>query len=681
MQNETEKDKVVIKTPPAGYYLVLSLGLALFWLIQDALFRYNGLLHLMKPVPMLKNALVVLGFFILQTLIIGLTGWLLDSVLVLIHRKSVVVVNTEKTIIIKNVSGFLYFTVFAYQFATYFKFLTALTIPGFTQGESIHRAAVVSMILFAVLMVFYLLKWNKDLDYQNIEGFIKKYTKPAFCIILLAFLGGGLVYLSERHFTSKGHKLQKKKPNIIILSMDSARTRNMNLYGYNRENTPNINTIAESSYVFDKMMSSSNSTPVCIPAIVTGRNPRLAGVEPRSENLLSLLKANGYNERIFVSEIASFFPEMFTEYLNLSGSTKLFKTMHSRQINNEMEWLVKYLSQDERYYQLWNPVDPRNITFKHANPGLDVYLSYVADKLADSDSPTFVWIHFMETHYPFGIPSSMRDVYKGSSIKDIDQFDISILYIDSVIGKFRNMLKVNGEWEHSIVIVTAEHGSSFPGDLPFTAPYNALVMSNGGYNIPFVLHLPEQKDRVNVKTIASQVDIAPTILELIGVKAPENMEGESLGQYLANPEKLSNRLKISVQGQYFLKKMEEGKTQSWSDNDYINVFQDKYMARLSFKNPVSNRMSDEEFQKSYVSPPTSTVDDLFDDPNAPIENTPEVKAPEMTEGVDFLKYKCYGLFNIFDDPKMEKDLVNSPAGRNVLEIMKNSPLVKSYQDI
>jgi arylsulfatase A-like enzyme len=678
-----------LKAPPVSYYLVMSFSIAFLMLIQDGFFRYNGFLRLMNSSAFMHNALVLFAFFILIFLSAGILFCLLDNLGAILLSKTKNKNSVSGESYFSEISGFLYFAVFAYTFANYFKFLSAVSIPGFTKGETIEKSALAASVLFIILIIAYFVSWRKKLNYNRIAGFVNQVKLPVGLIVLAVVIAGFVFYSSERHVATGGKNRKNMKPHIILISMDSARNRNMNVYGYKRENTPSINKIADVSYIFDKMMSSSNSTPICLPVMINGRNPRLDdGNIWRNSNLLSILRDNGYNNRLFVSEISSFFPDLFTEYLNLSGSTKLFRSLHTQQINNKTEWLIKFISQDERYYCIWNTIDPRNILYKHANTNMDTYMSYVADKVSESETPVFVWIHFMETHYPFGIPSSMRDVYKGSSVQDLDKFDISILYVDSIIGKLKQKLILNGEWDNSMIIITADHGSSFPGDLPYTAPYNALVMANGAFNIPFIIHLPGQKKRVDVKTMASQIDMAPTLLELLNLSRPETMEGESLKPYMDNPAMLSQKLKISLQGQYFLKKMPEGKSQNWADNDYINAFYDRFMTRLSCNSPVSNRMSEEEFRNTMIKPQTVEDDlndgkndqDEEDDSNAPIDNTDDVKTPDMPAGKDFLKYKCYGIFNLFEDPAMKTDIYDSETGRKVLEVLKNSPIVNSYQD-
>ena len=66
------------------------------------------------------------------------------------------------------------------------------------------------------------------------------------------------------------------------------------------------------------------------------------------------------------------------------------------------------------------------------------------------------------------------------------------------------------------------------------------------FNVPLIIHLPGQKKGVKVRTLAEQIDLAPTILDLIGTPRPEWMEGESLVPYMKNPSLQSEKIKFSM---------------------------------------------------------------------------------------------------------------------------------------
>ncbi|MCE1246349.1 MAG: sulfatase-like hydrolase/transferase, partial [Firmicutes bacterium] len=498
--------------------------------------------------------------------------------------------------------------------------------------------------------------------------------------VLGLYMAFGTNYLPNKKNASK-----KAKPNIILFTMDSVRKKNMNVYGYSRHNTPFFNKFAKSSYVFQNMESCSNLTYVCLPAILNGRYPKrpdeMKNTE-RTDHLISALRENGYKETIYMSQLFNFERNAFTEYINISSDKNSLNSLHLKQINKNIAWLMNYLSQDERYFLLWSIIDPRNIDYNKIQPDMDIYMSYLADKLAGCNEPAFVWIHLMQAHHPFEFPLYMKGTYKGSPVRFIDLYDTSILYLDYIFEKLNIELASHGLQDNTIIAVSADHGYSFPNDLPYRGPFQATSMTNGTFNIPFILHLPGQKKRVDVNTIVSQIDIAPTLLELTGCKIPEKIEGESLCQYMNEPDKMSDKVKFSILAQYFLKRDSNSQMGKWADDDFANAFYDRYMTQLSIANPSANRFTEEDLKAMIVGPDFSDVGDGHPPGMAP--GTPgqfRPKPPPFPEGIPFLKYKCYGVYDIISDPDFKMNLRDTETGRKVLDVLKDSGIVNYYKEI
>src|SRR5208282_772131 len=115
---------------------------------------------------------------------------------------------------------------------------------------------------------------------------------------------------------------------------------------------------------------------------------------------------------------------------------------------------------------------------------------------------------------------------KGVSAEELRaRYDESVQYADSVVGKYLDWLDRTGRLDHSIVIVSADHGESFEHNwFLHDGPY----LYNGLIHIPLLIHLPGQKQGAHIDYPAQQVDLLPTLLDLIGAKAPSWTDGVSL---------------------------------------------------------------------------------------------------------------------------------------------------------
>jgi arylsulfatase A-like enzyme len=164
---------------------------------------------------------------------------------------------------------------------------------------------------------------------------------------------------------------------------------------------------------------------------------------------------------------------------------------------------------------------------------------------AKSEKPFLAYISTNAPHGPFHCPQKYMDLYKGQS-PTIQAFYGMITNIDENVGKTRKLLKDLGIYEDTIFIFTTDNGTA-RGRTVFNAGMRGQKGSeyDGGHRVPLFLHWPKagMVEKRMIGTLCHAVDVAPTLLELIGAKKPEgyNFDGISI------------------------KKLLEGKTGNWSD--------------------------------------------------------------------------------------------------------------------
>jgi arylsulfatase A-like enzyme len=122
-----------------------------------------------------------------------------------------------------------------------------------------------------------------------------------------------------------------------------------------------------------------------------------------------------------------------------------------------------------------------------------------------------------------------------------DRYDELILSVDDEFGSFIRTLQEQGSYDNSIIIVSSDHGEVFTP----TFVGHGDGLSDPLIHIPLVIHLPGQKGKKMVLSPAEQVDIAPTILDYVGLSIPDWMEGESLRPFMET-EIISQKPKFSM---------------------------------------------------------------------------------------------------------------------------------------
>jgi arylsulfatase A-like enzyme len=351
-------------------------------------------------------------------------------------------------------------------------------------------------------------------------------------------------------------------PDVYLITVDALRADDMSLYSYSRPTTPNLERFAHRAFTFDYFFANSNFTTSATISIETGKLPwthrvfQLGGFlrDPeRQQNLAALLRQRGYytsstSSNSYASPIQHRTQESYdaielpkpesvasiwSHYSDLVG----LNTLHT--LSGP---LLKSLTGVRLYWDalFWDGryPNPAKLAFDWARVILE---------RQDIAQPRFVWIHILPPHDPYLAPSPYGGLFlsthkltrlsdfigfqndaipPGVSVADLRaRYDESIAYADHSIGDFLEWLDQSGRFDRSVVIVSADHGESFEHNwLKHTGPF----LYNGLIRIPLLIHVPGQKQGSRIIQAAEQVDLLPTILDLIGGQPPSWSEGTSL---------------------------------------------------------------------------------------------------------------------------------------------------------
>jgi arylsulfatase A-like enzyme len=106
-----------------------------------------------------------------------------------------------------------------------------------------------------------------------------------------------------------------------------------------------------------------------------------------------------------------------------------------------------------------------------------------------------------------------------------DLYDATVLNIDATLSKLFAELKSRGFLDHSIVVITSDHGEAF---LEHGSASDGNTLYNEVIHVPLLLLVSGQSARTDIRRPVSLVDLGPTLLDLIGISAPPSFEGGSL---------------------------------------------------------------------------------------------------------------------------------------------------------
>lgn len=169
-----------------------------------------------------------------------------------------------------------------------------------------------------------------------------------------------------------------------------------------------------------------------------------------------------------------------------------------------------------------------------------------ASTIRRRSSPTFDYLHVVLPHQPWNHYGTGQSVGAGppqnyGKWRDRTDADLAqqrhflqLQVLDHIVGSVRNRLQRIGEYDRSIIVLTADHGVAFQAGT-FTrraVDDNASAIAW----VPLVIKESDQREGVVSDRAASTLDIVPTVLESIGVNPPWRLAGNAL-QRAASPPK------------------------------------------------------------------------------------------------------------------------------------------------
>ncbi len=168
-----------------------------------------------------------------------------------------------------------------------------------------------------------------------------------------------------------------------------------------------------------------------------------------------------------------------------------------------------------------------------------------AEILASANQPFFAFFVTLTNHYPFFIPdkhkTSTFDTSKWSnsevrSERIFAHYFHSVQYTDYALSEFFSYLKGKGLYENSIIVMYGDHYGLNKQSPEYEELVSEYLGREYGYedmlNVPFIIHIPGLGEAKTLHTVGGEIDIMPTILNLLGLR--KNPSVVHFGQDLLN---------------------------------------------------------------------------------------------------------------------------------------------------
>lgn len=294
------------------------------------------------------------------------------------------------------------------------------------------------------------------------------------------------------------------KPNILWITCEDM-SPHLSAYGDSTVPTPNIDRLAREGVRYTNMYSVAG---VCAPsrsAIITGMYPTSIG----SHNMRTL-----YNT--LVPDLPPYSvvtpPEVkcFSEYLRKEG--------------------YYCTNNDKTDYQFEPPISAWDESSKPAHwRNRKVGQPFFAIFNFTTTHESQVWVRKNEPLLFNPEKIKVPSFYPDNEIirKDLTTFYNNIAFMDTQVGNIIKQLEEDGLLDNTIIFFYSDHGDGLP--------YMKREVYDRGLKVPFIIRYPDKKGAGRVENeLHSFVDLAPTVLSLVGIKPPKHLQGHAfLGKYAA----------------------------------------------------------------------------------------------------------------------------------------------------
>jgi arylsulfatase A-like enzyme len=313
----------------------------------------------------------------------------------------------------------------------------------------------------------------------------------------------------------------------LLISIDTLRPDRLGLYGAERDTSPELERLARDAVVFETAVASSPWTIPSHATMLTSVDPRVHGANAKAPIadsvplLAELLRAAGWQTAGFVD----------TAYLGRKFGF-------------------------DRGFEHYDDDDPPPGDYRR---GAAVTRQRALDWLAAADErPAFVFWHIMDVHGPYWTSAPFSGKYRATvapppeagdprleQLRDLayhdylrlDRFasfdelvaayDEGIAAVDAAIGGLLDVLRAAGVYDQALIVVTADHGESFLDHGVWVG--HGLFLTDDEIRVPLIVKLPGNRwAGRRVHDLVGLVDLAPSVLDALGVTPPPTFQGKSL---------------------------------------------------------------------------------------------------------------------------------------------------------
>ena len=288
------------------------------------------------------------------------------------------------------------------------------------------------------------------------------------------------------------------KHNVLVICIDALRADHVGFGGGTRRPlTPYLDRLARKSWVFKQALATSSTTRQSVPSLFSGRwvsglrwapGIPVAQLDRANVMLPELLKAGGYRTMAVVDA-----------------------------------WLPKFLPSFSQGFDSFEVAYGAGKWTEHGQQAAPYTNALAMQRMfkRDAKKPYLLYLHYEGPHYPY-VPHPEVANY---GAKPADVYDAEVSYVDRSIGQLLEMFDARGWLDDTVIVIFGDHGEEF---LEHGGTQHSRTLYTESVRVPLLVHVPGQMPK-SIDERVSLIDVMPTLLDVLGMPAPEvKPQGRSL---------------------------------------------------------------------------------------------------------------------------------------------------------
>lgn len=351
--------------------------------------------------------------------------------------------------------------------------------------------------------------------------------------------------------------------NVLLIGIDTLRADRVSAHGYERPTTPNLERLAREGIRFQKTRSQAPWTLPSFASILTSLYPSAhgagrgghgewTGVDPGTASIAELLARAGYETHGIVSNV------LMSPKYGLDQGFEGYRFSWARESAKGDAALAAEFIDAHRstpWLLFWHVMDPHLPYATEPSYWQEYTAADYAGRFSARRSVPTAALH-EPGRRAFEGPTPAPELSDADRRFVSDLYDAEIAETDAAIGRVIDALIASGQWERTIVAVVGDHGEALGERGHY---HHGHTLYDDQVHVPMLLRIPGRDEGRVVDAAVASIDLAPTLLGVLGLERPDDFHGADLTEgdfaderpyFIESPTYDSSAQKAWVQGNF-----------------------------------------------------------------------------------------------------------------------------------